>query len=153
MIAHHRRSGFTLVEILIVVVIVAIISAVLLEHVVVSTDSAKQSTLVHDLYTMRIQIEMYKLNHNGVVPTLQNHALPQLLSATNSSGTLGAAGPNFPYGPYIAGGVFPANPFDQQNIVTVTAVFPPTVSTGAGGWLYYQTTGQIAANTAGHLTD
>jgi general secretion pathway protein G len=148
-----RRSGFSLIEIAIVVAIIAVLAGVLIQHVVVSTDDAKQSVLMHDLSTLRSQIEMYKLNHNGAVPTLQNNSLPQLISASDASGNIGTSSPAFPYGPYISGGVFPTNPFDQQNIVYATAVFPPTVSTSAGGWLYYQLTGQIAANTDGHLAD
>jgi hypothetical protein len=79
--------------------------------------------------------------------------LAQLTSATNAGGQTGAAGPSYPLGPYVAGGRFPVNPFDQQNAVSATAVFPPTASTSAGGWFYHQATGQIAANTDGHLTD
>jgi general secretion pathway protein G len=147
------RRAFTLIEVLIVVVILAVLAGIMIQHVVVSTDDAKRSTLVHNLYVLRAQIEMYKLNHNGAVPGLQSNSLPQLTSATNSSGTIGASGPNFPFGPYVAGGQFPANPFDQKNTVTSTAVFPPTASTSAGGWLYHEATGRIAANTDGHLDD
>jgi hypothetical protein len=105
------------------------------------------------LYILRAQIEMYKLTHNGAVPTLQTGTLAQLVLATNASGQTGAAGPSYPLGPYVAGGRFPVNPFDQQNTVSATAVFPPTASSSTGGWFYHQATGQIAANTNGHLND
>jgi general secretion pathway protein G len=147
------RRAFTLIEVLIVVVIIAVLAAVVISHAVVSTDDAKTSTLKHNLYILRAQIEMYKLTHNGAVPTLQNGTLAQLVLATNAGGQTGAAGPSYPLGPYIAGGRFPVNPFDQQNTVSSTAVFPPTASTSAGGWLYHEPTGQIAANTNGHLND
>ncbi len=150
---HPDKFGFTLIEVLIVVVIIAVLSAVVISQVTISTDDAKSSTLKHNLYTLRAQIEMYKLTHNGVVPALSNNTLPQLVSATNSSGQIGAAGPSFPLGPYVAGGRFPVNPFDQKNTVSLTAVFPPTASTVTGGWLYHQATGQIAANSDGHLND
>jgi general secretion pathway protein G len=145
--------AFTLIELLIVVVILAVLAGTMIQHAVVSTDDAKRSTLVHNLYVLRAQIEMYKLNHNGAVPSLQNSSLPQLTSATNSSGAIGAPGPNFPFGPYVSGGQFPDNPFDQKNIVTATAIFPPTASTSAGGWLFHESTGRIAANTDAHLSD
>ena len=147
------QCGFTLIEILIVVVIIAVIAALAIPYFFNMTDDAKASTLKHNLYTLRAQIEMYKLSHNGTVPVLQNNALAQLILATDSNGDIGAAGPNFPYGPYLAGGVFPLNPYDGKNIVISTGVFPPTASTTDGGWLYNQTTGSIAANTDGHLTD
>jgi general secretion pathway protein G len=151
MVRHRHRVAFTLIEVLIVVVIIAVLAGVMIQHVVISTADAKRSTLTHNLYVLRAQIEMYKLNHNGMVPTISNNSLPQLTSATNASGAIGAAGPNFPFGPYVAGGQFPVNPFDQKNIVTATAVFPPTAATTAGGWLYHETTGRIAANTDGYL--
>jgi general secretion pathway protein G len=148
-----RQRGFTLIEVLIVVVIVSVLAAVIIPQFTDCSNDAKSSTLKHNLYTMRAQIEMYKCSHGGTVPTLQNSTLAQLISATDATGAMGTPGPTFPYGPYIAGGKFPINPFDQKNTVTATAVFPPTASTPDGGWLYHQPSGQIAANTDGHLSD
>jgi general secretion pathway protein G len=147
-----RSAGFTLIEILIVVVIMAVLAATIIPQFSSSTNDAKTSTLQFNLHTLRSQIELYKLDHSGAVPSLTGGALPQLTSATDNSGTIGASGPNFPHGPYIQGAM-PANPFDGKNTVTATAVFPPTATTSDGGWLYFAATGQIASNTAGHLTD
>ena len=148
-----QRSAFTLIEVLIVVVIISVLAAVIIPQVTDCSDDAKSSSLKHNLYTMRAQIEMYKLSHGGAVPALQNGTLDQLISATDASGTIGAPGATFPFGPYIAGGKFPVNPFDQKSTVSSTAVFPPTATTAAGGWLYHERSGQIAANTVGHLND
>lgn len=150
---HCRPSGFSLIEVLIVVVIMAVLAAVIIPHFTDVSNDAKTSSLKHNLYTLRAQIGMYKITHGGAVPTIQNNSLPQLTSATNASGVIGPSGTSFPYGPYIAGGQFATNPFDQKNTVTATAVFPPTASTADGGWLYNETTGQIAPNTNGHLSD
>lgn len=147
-----RSAGFTLIEVLIVVVIMAVLAATIIPQFSSSTTDAKTSTMQFNLHTLRSQIELYKLDHAGAVPALTNSALPQLTSATDASGNIGAQGPAFPKGPYIQGN-FPANPFDGKNTVTATAVFPPTATTTDGGWLYYAATGQIAPNTAGHLTD
>jgi hypothetical protein len=117
-----------------------------------TSDDAKRSALVHNLYILRAQIEMYKLKHN-LVPSLQNGTLAQLTSATNVNGDIGPAGSDYPFGPYIAGGRFPNNPYDQKNTVTATTVFPPTATTSDGGWLYDEQSGQIAPNTTGHLDD
>jgi general secretion pathway protein G len=147
-----RSAGFTLIEILIVVVIMAVLAATIIPQFSSSTNDAKTSTLQFNLHTLRSQIELYKLDHSGAVPSLTNSALPQLTSSTDSSGNVGASGPSFPHGPYIQGNM-PNNPFDGHNVVIATAVFPPTATTSDGGWLYYAATGQIAPNTTGHLTD
>jgi general secretion pathway protein G len=148
-----RRCAFTLIEVLTVVVIIAVLAAVIIPQFADVSNDAKASTLKHNLYTLRAQIEMYKLSHGNAMPTLQNNTLAQLISATDASGVIGPAGLNYPYGPYLAGGVFPLNPYDGKNTVTATSVSPPTASTPDGGWLYNQTTGEIAANTDGHLAD
>jgi general secretion pathway protein G len=148
----NRRTGFTLVEILIVVVIMAVLAATIIPQFASSADDAKVSTLQFNLHTLRSQIELYKLHHNGAVPTLTNSSLPQLTSATDLNGNVGAAGPSFPFGPYLQSQM-PANPIDGHNTVTATAVFPPTAATSDGGWLYKAATGEIAANTASHLND
>jgi prepilin-type N-terminal cleavage/methylation domain-containing protein len=149
----YRRAAFSLIEVLIVVVIMAVFAAIIIPHFLDAAADAKSSTLKHNLYTLRAQIEMYKLSHGNGVPTLQNNSLPQLISATDATGAIGAPGPSYPYGPYIAGGVFPANPYDGKNTVIAISVFPPVASTTDGGWLYNPVTGDIAANTDGQLTD
>ncbi|HZZ29133.1 MAG TPA: prepilin-type N-terminal cleavage/methylation domain-containing protein [Pirellulales bacterium] len=147
------RQGFTLIEVMIVVVILAVLAAILIPNFFNITDDAKASSLKHNLYTLRAQIEMYKLSHNGAVPALQNGALAQLISATNANGDVGLSGPNYPFGPYLSGGVFPVNPYDGKNTITAIGAFPPAASTTDGGWFYCQAAGAIAANTDGHLAD
>jgi prepilin-type N-terminal cleavage/methylation domain-containing protein len=151
--AQFLRAAFSLIEVLIVVSIVGILAAVVMSQVVISTDDAKSASLKHSLHTLRAQIEMYKLTHNGMVPTLSGGTLPQITSATNAAGDVGLPSRSYPFGPYVAGGRFPENPFDSKNIVSATAQFPPTAATADGGWLYHTATGRIAANTAGHLSD
>jgi general secretion pathway protein G len=147
------RCAFTLIEVLTVVVIIAVLAAVIIPQFADVTNDAKASTLKHNLYTLRAQIEMYKLSHGNAVPSLQNNTLAQLILATDANGDIGTPGPTYPYGPYLAGGVFPLNPYDGKNVVTATNVTPPTASTPDGGWFYNQTTGEVSANTDGHLTD
>jgi general secretion pathway protein G len=147
-----RSAGFTLIEILIVVVIMAVLAATIIPQFSSSTDDAKTSTMLFNLQTLRSQIELYKLHHLGAVPTLTGSALPQLTSATDVNGNTGAAGPSFPYGPYIQNQM-PLNPIDGHNTVTATAVYPPTAATSDGGWLYYGATGQISANSANYLNN
>src|SRR5947208_15955523 len=105
-----RRSAFTLIEVLIVVVIMAVLAATIIPQFSSSTDDAKQSALKFNLHTLRSQIELYKLHHLGATPAITNGALPQLTSATNATGVVGAAGSQYPYGPYCLNSL-PANPY------------------------------------------
>src|SRR5205814_8769735 len=140
-------TGFTLIEVLIVVVIMAVLATTIIPQFASSTTDAKNSALKFNLHGLRQQIEMYKLQHNGTMPTVQSGSLPQLTSSTDVNGNIGAQGASYPFGPYVQGGALPSNSFDDKNGVTATAVFPPTASTAAGGWLYHAATGQLAPNT------
>lgn len=145
------RAGFTLIEVLIVVVLVAILAATMIPQLSSSATDAKESSLRADLKSLRTQIDMYKLDHNGQLPAITGGALPQLTSATDANGNAGATGASFPYGPYILNG-FPPNPVTGKSTVTAATSFPPTSESGNGGWLYNPSTGQIAADSQNYLS-
>ncbi len=58
------ESGFTLVEILIVVVILGILAAIVIPQFTDASTQAKESALASDLQMMRSQLELYKIQHN-----------------------------------------------------------------------------------------
>jgi general secretion pathway protein G len=138
----RRRTGFTLVEVLLVVVILAILAATVIPQFTESGENAKESAVMQNLRTMRAQIEMYKLQHNGIAPN--NINMEQLTKETNLAGTPTVGGD---YGPYLVGGM-PYNPYNNLNTVVATTSDPPTAPGAAGGWLYNSATGGIWANSA-----
>jgi general secretion pathway protein G len=142
--ANRRSAGFTLVEVLIVVVIMAILAATIVPQFSNSSNDAKISSAKFNLHTLRSQIELYKSQHNGALPSIQNSTLTELVNNTNSSGTVGT-GAAFPYGPYLA--TVPMNPITQSNTVVPgpAGVVPTTVTAGAG-WQYDASTGKIYFN-------
>ena len=142
MIRDRHQRAFTLIEVLIVVVIMAVLAATIIPQFSSSTKDAKESSLNFNAHTMRSQIELYKMHHLGDYPTITGGDLPQLTSATNASGEIGAAGTGYPYGPYVDGDL-PANPFnDLSTVVAGTGA----AGDGSSGWQYNATTGGIWPN-------
>jgi type II secretion system protein G len=141
--------GFTLIEVLIVVVIMAVLAALVIPRLTDTSNDAKQSTLSHSMHVMRSQIELYRADHL-TYPTIQDNDLPQLTYATDGTGKTGTPGPDYPFGPYVVGGL-PPNPFDSSCKVTAVATpgQKPTAVVGAlGGWQYDVTNGAVWPNHA-----
>jgi len=63
-----RTKGFTLVEILIVVVILGILAAIVIPQFTGASTEAKEAQLLSNLQSMRAQIELYKIQHNDLLP-------------------------------------------------------------------------------------
>ena len=73
----------------------------------------------------------------------------------NASGIAGT-GPNFPYGPYVVGGL-PPNPWiddpELARSVAAASTIPPKAAEGSAGWLYDEATGQVWPNHDDYLTE
>lgn len=144
-----RNSGFTLVEVLIVVVIMAILAATIIPQFSDSTKDAKAATTKFNLHTLRSQIELYKTHHDGALPSA---TLVELTQSTNAAGTAGT-GAAFPYGPYMR--ELPANPFTNSTTITVVENDPAEAGdvTEGGGWLYNEETGGVWVDHADYVTE
>jgi general secretion pathway protein G len=101
----RKQSGFTLVEILIVVVILGILAAIVIPQFSQASTDAKVNSLKGDLQTLRSQIALFKIQHNDVPPVPGTFAA-QMTGKTLVSGTVDAAGT---FGPYLQ--AVPVNPF------------------------------------------
>ena len=147
MIPRCRNDGFTLIEVLIVVIIMAVLAGAVIPRYLGTTEDAKTSTLSHNLHVIEAQIELFRVQHLNQYPTIQDAGLPQLTSATNVSGEIGASGPNYPLGPYLLEP--PVNPFDGSKNVVAVAVpgqKPKAVVGNLGGWQYDVSTGAFWPN-------
>ena len=134
-----QRTGFTLVEVLIVVTIMAILAGAIIPQFINSAADAKASTNKLNLRMMRSQIALYGSQHNNAPPS---GTLIELLKSTNANGSQGT-GPNFPYGPYLR--EIPVNAATNSASVKVITNNPAAAAdvTSGGGWLYNPTTGGI----------
>jgi general secretion pathway protein G len=147
------RSGFTLVEILIVVVILGILAAVVIPQFTEASGEAKLSSLATDLQMMRAQIELYKIQHNDNLPGVAagTHTggaglVNALIGGTDIFGEVGTD-----YGPYMQ--KIPTNQFVDSNVIGTGNADPPAVSNdGTQGWYFNTTNGKLwATSHADHL--
>jgi len=140
------KSGFTLVEILIVVVILGILAAIVIPQFTEASTEAKLSSLKTDLQTLRSQIELYKIQHNDIPPSFANF-VAQMTGYTDVDGVVqAAAGPGV-FGPYMQ--KVPVNQFNNRFDATgIHGLLDNTGTIGdnGGSWEYNGTTGAINAD-------
>ena len=128
------KQGFTLVEILIVVVILGILAAIVIPQFTSAAETAKASSLVSQLQTMRSQLELYRIQHNGLYPTLAQMDnttadFNNLIIATNVNGAVGTD-----FGPYLQKA--PTNPFTTNSACRAD---------NSGDWQFTAATGKMMA--------
>ncbi len=78
--AKHKQSGFTIVELLIVIVVIAILAAITIVSYGGIQQKAKISTVQSELVNLRQSAELYKVD-NGTYP-VDNNGLKQIFVNT-----------------------------------------------------------------------
>ena len=142
-----KNSGFTLVEILIVVVILGILAAIVIPQFTEASTEAKTSSLCTDLQTIRSQIELYKIQHNDAKPDMESSTAGgdnDLTVVTLIDGTVTTAGTPNSYGPYIQ--KIPTNQFNDLDTIRVEAGAADTAGANSAGWVFNTDTGAFHAD-------
>ena len=91
----RKRSGFTLIEIMVVVVIMGILSAIIVPNVLARVEEARRQSAKTQIAAFVSSLEMYRL-HNSVYPTTQ-----QGLDALVRRPTLAPVPRRYPPEPYM----------------------------------------------------
>ncbi len=162
------QSGFTLVELLIVVIILGILAAIAIPQFSTSSEDAKISALDTDLSHLRNAIELYYHQHKAVYPGAKRETdgsdvgnaaqaaaafVAQLtLYSDNDGVTAAEKDSTYKYGPYLRKGI-PVNPFNGSNTVVCDIAetdISVAASGGTGGWKFYTKTGRLLADDGGH---
>jgi general secretion pathway protein G len=135
------KSGFTLVEILIVVVILGILAAIVIPQFTDASTDAKTAALKTDLQTMRSAIELYKIQHTDALPGAGTGTFSDSMTGyTTLAGATCASTASGALGPYLQ--KIPTNAFDNSSTVTEGVATP-----GSGaGWYFNTSTGAFNAN-------
>ena len=138
-----RKSGFTLVEILIVIVVLGILAAIVVPQFSDASTDAKTSSLVSNLQTVRSQVQTYKIQHDGDLPGAGTASVSDAMTKyTDIDGalTLVQAPATGVYGPYLQ--AIPKNPFNDLATIDEDG----TVGDNNAGWELNTTTGAFQAD-------
>lgn len=140
--ANHRRSGFSLIELVIVVVILGVIAAIAIPRMSRGSAGASDSALSSNLAVLRSAIDTYAAEHNGDFPTVAAFKNQLTLYSDKDGATSATPSGVYLYGPYLRD--IPPLPVGAKKGNTGVAA-----ADGDGvGWIYDVTTGNITANTA-----
>jgi general secretion pathway protein G len=141
----RRATGFTLVEILIVVIILGILASIVLPQFAGASDSAKKANMRNQLQTVRSTVQLYRIEHRDEPPPLVTTGWDVFTGKTKTDGTLDPAGERGPYLPFA-----PVNPLTRSS--TVVAV--GASASGTNGWYYDESTGHVyGTDAAGAMSD
>jgi len=163
------QSGFTLMEILIVVILLGILAMVVVPQITISSEDTKVSTLQSNLGQMRSLLEIYYAQHSETYPGEIDDAdgagaptdaaaafVNQLTLYTKASGAASKTDKDtYPLGPYIKGTSLPPNPFNNKNNVivdnNVDDLTARTLSSGDDqfGYKFFVKTGVLIASDGG----
>lgn len=138
----RSKSGFTLVEILIVVVILGILAAIVIPQFSEASTEARESSVSSNLQMLRSQIELYKIQHGDAIPAMAD-LKTVLTEKTNFAGTTVVADGALEFGPYMQ--KFPDNAVNNDGTLAAT-VGTPAAASDASGWSYDASNGMIYAS-------
>lgn len=155
---NRKTRGFTLVEILIVVIILGILAAIVIPQFTEASTDARKSSVASTLQTIRSQIELFKVQHNDIVPGIDEGAdgtaswkimlkyTDQVSTKTTDTGIADKKDVDnkIIYGPYLQQA--PLNPMNNLTGVKVVDTTPAegTAETGFG-WVFNSATGEVYA--------
>jgi prepilin-type N-terminal cleavage/methylation domain-containing protein len=160
------QSGFTLMEILIVVILLGILAMVVVPQITISSEDTKASTLQSNLGQMRSLLEIYYAQHGETYPGTVDDSdgvgapsdasaafVNQLTLYTKASGEASNNDrANFPLGPYIKSNALPPNPFNNSATIVIdnstTDLTARTVDAAENvhGYKFFTQTGVLVAS-------
>jgi prepilin-type N-terminal cleavage/methylation domain-containing protein len=148
------RSGFTLVELVMVVTIIAIISAIAVPRVSSSANQSSAGALKATLSNIRSAIDIYYAEHNRFpgydpstgVPNGDQFIKQLTLYSDGAGNTNRNYSSTYVYGPYLRA-PFPVNPANKLATVHVKPLLTsPDPADGSVGWVAVLSTGDFSVS-------
>jgi general secretion pathway protein G len=152
-----KKRGFTLIELMIVVSILGILAAIVLPHFQDHQQQARRAAAKDTLRKVPTQIELYKLDHNGLAPGFlgtgqasDSMIINQFVGTSAPNGM--ATSSRVPAGQYVHGPYLdrmPVNPFNGKNkirSISEATAFADAIDPNFG-WLYKKETAEIRLST------
>ena len=140
----HAVTGFTLVEILIVVIILGILASIIIPKFSTASVEARENMMKENLRILRTQIATYRAQHWDISPGYDASGNPdeqafidQMTMFTDEDGNTNAiASAVSRYGPYMS--EIPENPLNAKASVNMIAdgAGMPAAATDNDGWVY-----------------
>ena len=158
--ARRAQSGFTLVELLIVVIILSILAAIVVPQFIGATDDARLATADTTLANMRSALDLYYQQHSEYPSALLDGDggaadsaaafLSQLSQYTDSAGDVALAkDATHIYGAYLRKAVLPVEPMTSSSALEIVTAGNLGMTANAGdpgGWRFDNKTGQFIIN-------
>lgn len=101
-----KQSGFTLIEVMVVIVILGVLAALIVPNVMGRGEKAKVDTTEIKLQSIGGLLEQYKVDNNQY-PSMQDGGLEALIKQPESA-------KNWMQGGYIKGGEYPKDSWDND---------------------------------------
>ena len=134
---NNRRSGFTLVELVVVIMILGILAAIAVPKLINTTGIATDNGLKQTVHTVRDAIEYYSSQNAGAFPGADGN------EATFKSDIK----------KYLRG-EFPKCPVGtKDDVVAMVNTVGPTIPTGSTGWIYNYVDGTFLVNSTALSSD
>lgn len=128
----HRRRGFTLLEVLIVITVIAILSMLVIPRAMAARRSAQEAQLRANLKQLRDAIERFEGTTAGWPPSLTD-----VMATDGSAISADLDG---------RGGGVDRAAYDGPYLQTGNAQIPPDPFTGLRDWAYDNSTGAVHSN-------
>jgi prepilin-type N-terminal cleavage/methylation domain-containing protein len=156
----RNRTGFTLVELLIVITILAILATIAIPQFSSASHQARENTLKDELRYLRTQVAVYKAQHEdrppgypggntAAAPTVAAFTAQMTQHSDIVGNTAAAASATFKYGPYLS--KLPPNPINGLDTFKIVGNGQPMPAPdGTTGFIYKPQTLEIIPNLPGN---